>query len=259
MDKKMNWLDKFAEEQEKKLTKKASLEKKADQVIVDAEEFPDVENGQEVTYNDEMYKVVNNKFADEVGPGVLLEKVSVKEAGIEDESVVVDSIDPIDPVNTVDETMNQEMGTSTLFNVETPIGGKKVTDAPEHATQPDQGAMYDIDVQTAESDKFNAEAIQTEQQIASENTVDGTTPEGRVNRILQRMMVPEQSMLPVEEPVAEPVAEPIIEEPVVEEPIVEEVPVEDEVEVEPEVELEDEEVNKFASNKILRKIISCRE
>lgn len=143
MSKKISWLDKFAEEQAGKMEKTASSDTKTDdvieQIILNREDIPNVEQDSIVEYKSVQYRVVNANYQDEKGEGLLLEKVSMK--------------------------------------------------APERAMV-DPGNIYHIEVRdTVEEDKFREEAQKTEQQIASENAVDRTTPEGRykkINPLLQR-------------------------------------------------------------------------
>lgn len=209
MSKKISWLEQFVEDQNKKLQKSASLNKKAEQVIVDIEDFPNAENGEEVEYNNVKYKVVNSKFKDEVGDGILLEKIS--------SNVEAELTEPLQ------EEMAMEMGTTTV-----PATDKPVTVEPERAVQPNQGDVYHIDAQSEEIQKFNNEANETENQIVQENSVDATTPEGRVNRVLNRI----KSMLPMEQPVEELIEQPAEEIAVEEAPVeeMEETPIEEPVE-----------------------------
>ena len=251
---KLNWLDKFAEDQSKKMQKQASLNKVAEQIIVNPDEVPDAIDGQEVLYNNESYKVVNANFSDEIGSGVVLEKISkVTEAELDGEVLPAE--------------MSMEMSTDVAPT--TPAGQKKVTDAPEKAVQPDQGnAGLHIEVRdTVEVDKFNEEAIETENQIAQENAIDRTVPEGKYNRILQRMQsmpVVEETVVeeaPVEEVAVEetPVEEVPVEEVVEETPVVEEAPVEEVPAEEAPVEeapAEDESKKQVTSNRILARIIN---
>lgn len=76
MSKNISWLEKFAESRVDTITKTASLNKKAAQVIVDCDDCPDAKVGSEITYKNEKYKVVQTDFQDEMGPGVVLEKVA---------------------------------------------------------------------------------------------------------------------------------------------------------------------------------------
>ena len=247
---KLNWLDKFAEEQSKKMKKTASFKRCAEQIIVDQEEVPGAIDGQELSYKNELYKVLNANFQDEIGPGVVLEKIS-KTAEFDGE--------------VLPQEMSMEMGTDVA--PETPVGTKKVTDAPERAIQPDQGnAGLHIEVRdTVEVDKFYEEAAETEKQIAEENAIDRTVPEGKYNRIERRI----QEMVPTEVPAEDvetvetfeeevPVEE--VEEVETEETFEEEVPTEEVVEEETsnEEDLEECEENKkqIVSNRILSKIFN---
>ena len=165
---KLNWLDKFAQEQSKKMKKTASFNKQAEQIIVDQDDVPGAVDGQELSYNNQLYKVVNANFQDEMGPGVILERIAGFECG-----------------EILPEEMSMEMGTGTVPCTD----GTKVTVAPERAVQPNQGnSDLHIEVRdTVEVDKFNQEAVETESQIAQENAIDRTVPEGKYNRIEKRI------------------------------------------------------------------------
>ena len=79
--KKIDWLEQFADDYNKKMTKTASAKKSAQQVIVDRSEFPKAVAGNLVTYANAQYKVVDAEFEDEQGPGIILEKVGDFEDG----------------------------------------------------------------------------------------------------------------------------------------------------------------------------------
>lgn len=168
---KLNWLDKFAQEQSKKMKKQASFNKTAEQIIINQEEIPNAVDGQELSYNNEMYRVLNANFKDDIGPGILLEKLN-KQASFTDGDVLPDE-------------MSMEMGVDSInFN------GIKATVAPERAVKEDQN-INDLHIEVrdvVEQDKYNKEAIETEQQIALENSIDRTTPYGRYNRIEKRVL-----------------------------------------------------------------------
>ena len=248
---KLNWLDKFAEEQSKKMKKTASFKRCAEQIIVDQEDVPGAIDGQELSYKNELYKVLNANFQDEMGPGVVLEKIS-KTAEFDGE--------------VLPQEMSMEMGTDVA--PETPVDTKKVTDAPEKAVQPDQGnAGLHIEVRdTVEVDKFYEEAAETEKQIAEENAIDRTVPEGKYNRIERRI----QQMVPTEVPAEDvetvetfeeevPVEEVETEETFEEEVPTEEVPeevVEEETSNEEDPEECKEEEKQVFSNRILSKIFN---
>ena len=260
---KLNWLDKFAEEQSKKMQKTASFKKVAEQIIVDTDEIPDAIDGQEVSYKNKLYKVLNANYKDEIGSGIVLEKIAELDGEV------------------LPAEMSMEMGTDVAPT--TPEGQKKVTEAPEKAVQPDQGnAGLHIEVRdTVEVEKFNQEAVETEQQVAQENAVDRTTPEGKYNRIEKRIQEMTQVEAPVvEEVVTEEVVEDLpVEEVETEETFEEEVPtdeieiaedsveeveqpeeVEETEEVETECELTEEECEEdkkqIISNRILSKIFN---
>jgi hypothetical protein len=280
MSKKLGWLDQFAEEQAKKIEKVAALNKKAEQVVVDPDAVPDATDGSEVTYEGENYKVVNSNFSDDKGPGVLLEKIA-KET-VEVTAAVEEEVKEEVPV---EEAPVEEVPAAPAVEQVAPVAPaapaieKKVTDAPEMArTNP--GDVYDIPVRdTVEVDKFNAEATETANQIAAEDAIDGTTPEGRVNRILNRIKsapvateTPAVEEAPVveEAPATDAPAEeatpaveeaPVEETPVEETPAVEEVPAEDakcEVCGNHPCTCDDKEdkTAKFADNRIFKKIIA---
>jgi len=218
MSKKLSWLDKFAEEQASKMEKTASLEKKAEeQIIVDFDEIPDAETGASVNYKGASYKVVDANYNDEIGAGIILEK----EAALEDEKV--EDVVPAEKCEVCDnESCTCEKVEEAL---EAPVVEKKVTDAPEMArTNP--GDIYDIEVRdTVEVQKFEGEAAETASNIAAENAIDGTTPEGKVNRILQRIKATPVVPAIEEAPVVEEVKEEVLAvEEVKEETIVEEIP-----------------------------------
>lgn len=239
MEKEMNWLDKFAQDQAKKMEKTASSNEETEQFIIGTDDLDvEVNDGDEVVYKDDTYKVINSSYSDAEGDGILLEKISVKEAAkVKDEEdeelkievdfdeeneevdveveldeeevdVEVEEIEEDleekleDDVDKLLETedieiyeeeekedskinvpeMEMEMGTE---NVPAPSG-----DEQEYARN-NPGEVYHIEVRDgAEQDKFENEAVETENQIAEENAVDRTTPEGRYsnNRIFNRMI-----------------------------------------------------------------------
>ena len=189
-----------------------------------------------------MYKVLNASFEDEKGPGVVLEKIAEFEGG------------------TLPEEMSMEMGAPTVTDTQ------KCTVAPEKAIQPDQGNNgLHIEVRdTVEVDKFNQEATETESQIAQENAVDRTTPEGKYNRIELRI----QNTLPVESPAMDEtvIDAPITDEQTVDEPSIEDVEIPDETDCvdceDPNCECnqdDESEEKQIVSNKILSRIFSSNK
>lgn len=261
MSNKLNWLDSFAESQAKKMNKTASLNKQAEQIIVDPEEIPGAVEGKEVTYNNKKYTVINPKYSDEIGAGVVLEaccedKDEEKKvnAALEDENSEVEKVEeevpatdepveeaPVEEVPTMEATpavndpaMTMEMGTPTPSVPAGSMGAQEY-----HYTNP--GDVYSIgDVRDqVEPQKFQGEAAETEQAWAQENATDRTVPEGKysTNRIINQIV---DSVMPTEPVVPEaPVEEEFKEEELpemdapeapVEEVPTEEVPVEEEKE-----------------------------
>jgi len=264
MSKKLGWLDKFVEEQAAKMEKTASLNKKAEQIIVDTDEIPGAEAGKEVTYKGAAYKVVDANYKDEIGVGIVLEKVATEvTAGVEDEienkACEVCGNEPCTCETSVEEVPAEEPVAEEVPVDVTPVVEKKVTDAPERARN-EVVDNYHIEVRdTVEVQKFEDEAAETANNIASENAVDGTTPEGKVNRILQRIQTPVAPVVE-EAPVEEVEEAPVEEVPEVVESAAKEVVEEvvEEAQVEEEVSTEDEEKkeDKLANNRIFKKIIA---
>lgn len=76
MAKKIEWLDQFADDQYSKMTKTASQKKIANQIIVDCSTYPNAKVGTLVDYDNTKYKIVDTKYRDKSGPGLLLEEVT---------------------------------------------------------------------------------------------------------------------------------------------------------------------------------------
>lgn len=146
MAKKLNWLDQFAEEQAKKLRKTASAIKTAEQIIVDPSDVGNVQDGDTVEFDGQQYKVVNSKYVDEKGPGVILEKVAFGET---------ENVTPVDQV--VSGPKGQEYARTKLETQQT----------------------YTNDEDAA---RLEPAARATEQQIAEENAVDRTTVDGHYTK-----------------------------------------------------------------------------
>lgn len=78
--KKMEWLDKFAEEQKKNAIKKVAASKKRslanldgyDMIILSKNMLPNAVNGNTVKYRNKKWKVVNASYKDAIGSGVVL-------------------------------------------------------------------------------------------------------------------------------------------------------------------------------------------
>ena len=76
MAKNIDWLDQFANDQYKQLKKTASINKIAEQIIVNCSAYPNAKIGSLVDYENNKYKVIDTEYHDKSGPGILLEKVA---------------------------------------------------------------------------------------------------------------------------------------------------------------------------------------
>ena len=175
----VSWLDKFAQDR----SKINKMKKTAKKIIVNKDNFPTVKNDDIVEYENEKYKVVDSKFEDENGDGIMLEKC----ANIED-------ADPMDV----------EVGVSEAYQ-------KHTNGAQEYANVDPQ--INDEDPRDEEVAKFEEEAKKTEESINAENSIDGTKGDTRPNRIIQKMfetinVQPEIIKEPVDTEIVEPVEEP---------------------------------------------------
>ena len=252
--KEIKWLERFAEAEANKAMKKtASVKKVAKQIIVNVDCFPSVKVGSFVDYKDAQYKVVDDKFEDEKGAGIVLERVADGEDGGDMEgsadegsgmgdSAMCHKADGEDEGG-ADEgegaekvakaEAGEEYPTVELVETEKPAPSeelsnaehtKSVTDAPYHPTA-NPGNAFAIDC----PDTFQEAAEKTEEAIADEDAQDRTSVEGHYswnkNRILDAVMHD------VEEEEKEVPAETVVEETVEETP-------EDEVEETPEFEEE---------------------
>lgn len=150
---KLNWLDKFAEEQAAKLQKVASTTKVAEgeDVIVSPEDVPGATDGAVVEFNGEKFEVINASFSDDFGPGVVLRAAAYE--GLEQ-----------DP-------MGMAMG-APATSVSPAPAGQQYSRNEGNPTQ--QTYTNDEDAQWGSSS-----APATEQQIAGENSVDRTTIPGK--------------------------------------------------------------------------------
>ena len=174
----VSWLDKFAQDR----SKINKMKKTAEKIIVNKDSFPMAKNDDVVEYENEKYKVVDSKFEDENGDGIMLEKC----ANIED-------ADPMDV----------EVGVSEAYQ-------KHTNGAQEYANVDPQ--INDEDPRDEEVAKFEEEAKKTEESINAENSIDGTKGDTRPNRIIQKMfetinVQPEIIKEPVDTEIVEPVEE----------------------------------------------------
>jgi hypothetical protein len=163
----VEWLEKFAQS---RTTKK--MNRTASQVIVDKDKFPDAEDGDTVDFENQKYKVVNSKFADADGEGVVLESID-EDAPVETTEEVAAEETHVEP-----DVMDVAMGTSPAYD-------KHKNKAQEYANVDPE--VNDPDPRDDEVAKFEEEAKATEEAIAAEDAIDGTSGATKPNRILQRM------------------------------------------------------------------------
>lgn len=256
MSKKLTWLDEFAKDfAAKSMNKTASLEKKAEQAVVDADALETTETGATVQFMGESYKIVDASYSDEKGPGVLIEKVAAYE-GMEGDPMAVSMGVPAGAV---------APGT----------GAQEYARTDANTTQTTY--TNDEDAQFGQSG-----AAATEAEIAGENAVDRTTVPGHFTKspglnsapaapiadpngvqVTETTEVPAEETPAEEAPVTEEVAveeTPVEEAPATEEVAVEEVPAEEvPAEEAPTEEAPVEEDKKLASNRIMARIFNSRK
>lgn len=207
-NKKIDWLEQFAMDYQDKLQKTASLNREADQIIVDCSAYPNAKVDSLVDHNGHKYKVISTEYKDKSGPGILLEKLADSNFGTDDPTadavisngeVKVTAIEDDNTANCGDSfqkvaaTASGEMVEVELPEVSdseyppiipTPGGvkpipsapieqEKRVTDAPYHPTY-DPGNKYALDVE----EDYQTAADRTANIIAQEDAQDRTTVEG---------------------------------------------------------------------------------
>ena len=106
MAKKINWLDKFANDQFDVMQKTASLDKQAEHIIVDRSAYPNVKKGSQVDYQNTKYIVCDPQYMDEAGPGLLLKKVAEGDMETPVSTGEVDCINGTVQASTVEEEKN---------------------------------------------------------------------------------------------------------------------------------------------------------
>ena len=210
--KKIDWLESFAEEQYKKqgLTKSASLNKVAEQIIVDCDDYPDAKVGSLVDYQNAKYKVIDTEYEDMEGPGVVLEKVAeedmdteacgdgcdgsedMKTAAADEELPEEQSeelpVEPAEEITLVEEALpaveNKKVAPSMDI---TGPGQKKLNDPPYHPTNY-PGENVGIEV----PEHFQQDADDTAAEIDRENGIDRTIVENHYtwnqNKIIDQMV-----------------------------------------------------------------------
>ena len=256
--KQIKWLESFAEAEAKKtMTKTASVKKVAKQIIVNSSCFPSVKAGSFVNYKNDQYKVIDDKFEDEKGAGIVLERVadgsadadnSGEESPMRHQAEGEDAGDSDEGGEGAEKTAQASPGEEypTVELVDTGNAApseelsnaehtKSVTDAPYHPTA-NPGNAFAIDC----PDTFQEAADKTEEAIANEDAQDRTSVEGHYtwnkNRILDAVMhdvkeeekeeVPAETV--VEETVEETPENEVEEAPEFEEEVFEELPEEKE-------------------------------
>lgn len=156
MSRNAEWLSKFAESYGEKLNKTAS--KKKTQVVFSRTKLASAKNGDKIKYQGKMYRIADITFEDEKGPGILADEVTMGFEGTE-----------MNP-------NGMEMGTA---NVDM-LSGDACTVAPERAYT-DPGNVFDLDVQSAEQAKFEAESAETASKIMQEESIDRTQRSAPIN------------------------------------------------------------------------------
>ena len=215
--KEIKWLERFAEAEANKAMKKtASVKKVAKQIIVNVDCFPSAKVGSFVDYKDAQYKVVDDKFEDEKGAGIVLERLA--DGSADDENSGDDTVMRHEADGEADGAEGGDMGgdaeggegaekvaqseageeypTVELVDTEKAAPSeelsdaehtKSVTDAPYHPTA-NPGNAFAIDC----PDTFQEAAEETEKAIADEDAQDRTSVEGHYtwnkNRILSAVM-----------------------------------------------------------------------
>lgn len=232
--KQIKWLESFAEAEAKKtMTKTASVKKVAKQIIVNSSCFPSVKAGSFVNYKNDQYKVIDDKFEDEKGAGIVLERVadgSADDDNSGDSSPMLHQAEGEDAGDsdeggegaekTAQATPGEEYPTVELVDTDNAAPSeelsnaehtKSVTDAPYHPTA-NPGNAFAIDC----PDTFQEAADKTEEAIANEDAQDRTSVEGHYtwnkNRILDAVMHDVEEEEKKEEVPAETVVEETVEE-----------------------------------------------
>ena len=235
--KEIKWLERFAEAEANKAMKKtASVKKVAKQIIVNVDCFPSVKVGSFVDYKDAQYKVVDDKFEDEKGAGIVLERVADGSADDEnsgDDTVMRHEADGEDggdmggdaegsegAEKVAQSEAGEEYPTVELVDTEkaapsSPLSDaehtKSVTDAPYHPTA-NPGNAFAIDC----PDTFQEAADATAKAIADEDAQDRTSVEGHYtwnkNRILSAVLEDVEKEEKKEETPAEVSEEALVEE-----------------------------------------------
>ena len=268
--KKIDWLEQFADDYNKKMTKTASAKKSAQQVIVDRSEFPKAVAGNLVTYANAQYKVVDAEFEDEQGPGMILEKVGdFEDGGCDDGTCATDekecgdsTVTLADLKNLFDDDVPEIEETEEETESAEDVADDVVDEIPEEVVEAPVEDYYGSDKKTAPSkelgeekkvtdapyhptgnpgndfavtkthpDEYEDAARKTEEQIKNEDSQDRTTVDGHYTWNKNRIL---------DRIVADltGIEEPTVEEMLDDFEVTEDIPVEVDTE-EPEVQTED--------------------
>ena len=103
MAKRIDWLEQFANDQYKQMTKTASREKIANQIIVDRSSYPNAKVGSLIDFDNAKYKVVDTKYHDKSGPGLLLEEIT---ASLDTPDGEVKPVDGTIPATSTEQSAN---------------------------------------------------------------------------------------------------------------------------------------------------------
>ena len=156
MSKMPTWLEEFADKQSKQAQK--TIQASAKKLIVSANKIKNAHNDMVIKYKGAKYKVVNANYVDSKGKGIMLEKIADLEGNPMEVAVGT----------AVDYTTNPDMTEQEYARVN-----------PE---------IQDVDPRDVEVSKFNEEAINTENEIEVENSIDATTGDTYPNRIIQKLV-----------------------------------------------------------------------
>lgn len=141
MAKNIDWLDQFAVDQYKQLKKTASINKIAEQIIVNCSAYPNAKIGSLVDYENNKYKVIDTEYHDKSGPGILLEKVADLESPTA--SGEVSTKDGTVPASTTDNSNSANCGD--------PACG-----LPKTAAKEDEDILADFDDSSNEDNEDNS-------------------------------------------------------------------------------------------------------
>ena len=254
MTRKIDWLDNFAESYSKKIEKTASKIQKQS-IIVDKNDVGNAKLNDVVNFRGKMYKIADLDYADEQGPGVILDEVEQTPFG---------DVDTKDP-------MSVSMGAPA----EQFENGQKTQEYARTNT----GDVYHYEVRDdVEKTSYENAANETARQIEDERNTDRTTQQGHYTNvtktdvtIVQEDPTRDINVEPVQDTVDDVVEEDTVEEPIekkedelVEEPVqdtaddvVEEDTVEEDTVEEP-IEKKEEDLTAMRHNRILRRIMASK-